>query len=119
MDALIVEDCDELREMLSILLMTEGYNVIEVNNAFDAYAIIHNSSSSFDLLITNYELPLINGGQLIEDLINANFSIRRIIVLSGNICNQMKISDLQIKNKNIQFVYKLSLTKKLLEAIYS
>lgn len=63
---LVVDDEEIIRESLSFVLKKEGYIVEEAENGKAAYDKI--VESSFDVLITDLEMPGMKGIQLIEEI---------------------------------------------------
>ncbi|HSD64833.1 MAG TPA: sigma-54 dependent transcriptional regulator [Ignavibacteriaceae bacterium] len=63
---LVVDDEDIIRESLSYVLKKEGYNVEEAENGKAAYDKI--LKESFDLVITDLEMPEMKGIQLLEEI---------------------------------------------------
>lgn len=57
---LIADDNPEIREVLNVLLSSEGYDVIEAKNGQEAIELI---SSEIDLYILDIMMPVINGYQ--------------------------------------------------------
>jgi CheY-like chemotaxis protein len=64
---LIVEDDQNIQFLMSILLLKQGYDVTRANNGFDALAILARNPS-FDLIITNIQMPIMSGVALIAEL---------------------------------------------------
>lgn len=62
---LVVDDNPEIREVLRILLGSEGYNVIEAENGSDALKIL---SESVDLIILDIMMPGISGLKTCEEI---------------------------------------------------
>ena len=57
---LIADDNPEIREVLNVLLSSEGYDVIEAKDGQEAIELI---SSEIDLYILDIMMPVINGYQ--------------------------------------------------------
>ncbi len=64
---LIAEDEQDIRDSLSFVLESEGYNVSAVQNGLDAVEKIKNSN--YDLLITDILMPKMDGMKLLETTI--------------------------------------------------
>ena len=75
---LVVDDEDIIRESLSFVLKKEGYAVEEAENGKVAYNKI--LEESFDLVITDLEMPQMKGTQLIEEIKKLNIQTSVIIV---------------------------------------
>lgn len=57
---LIVDDNPEIREVLNVLLSSEGYDVIEAKDGQEAIDMV---SDDIDLYILDIMMPIINGYQ--------------------------------------------------------
>ena len=77
---LLVEDDDQLRTMLKLLLISSGYEVGEASNGTrvcDMY-----QQQRFDLVITDLVMPEIEGLEVIMELRRRDQNVR-IIAMSG------------------------------------
>ncbi|QDK42729.1 response regulator [Bacteriovorax stolpii] len=117
MTALVVDDCEDLRTCLSLLLITEGYSVKNASNGLIALQLLKERKIPLKLLITDYDMPEMNGGKLVEELISQNIEVKKIIILSGMNQNEAKIEHLLKKHPNIKFINKLITTQELLKHI--
>jgi two-component system response regulator PilR (NtrC family) len=61
---LVVDDERSMREMLTILLEREGYEAVEAGNGTDALRLFE--ASPFDLVISDIQMPGLNGIELLE-----------------------------------------------------
>lgn len=59
---LLVDDDLDMRELVKATLDTNAHEIVEVNNAADAIVLI--AYRRFDLVMTDYKMPLINGSEL-------------------------------------------------------
>jgi CheY-like chemotaxis protein len=66
---LLVEDNADIREGLSLLLESEGYDVAEAGSAEDGLA--HLKARSFQLVVTDYMLPGETGAWMVEQACRA------------------------------------------------
>ena len=79
---LLVEDDEQLRKMNKLILSTKKYNVITADNGLSGLKAYKSNKDDIDLVLSDYEMPGINGIQLTE-------MIKRIkevgvIIYSGN-----------------------------------
>lgn len=81
-NVLIVDDDDLLRETTGMILEGLGYNVIEASDGLIALSKL-NTSIKIDLLITDIEMPNLNGVELLRTLSNIDEINYKIIVVSG------------------------------------
>lgn len=61
-----VEDSTSLREMISFVLREEGYEVVEAKDGRDALDKLKNTP--VDLVITDLNMPIMNGIELTREL---------------------------------------------------
>ena len=75
---LVVDDEEIIRESLSYVLKKEGYVVDEAENGKVAYEKI--LAESYDLVITDLEMPQMKGTQLIEEIKKLNIQTSIIVI---------------------------------------
>jgi circadian clock protein KaiB len=75
---LYVEDDDALRQLFSMMLVNEGYDVVPVSNAEDA--ILELQTGSYDVLLTDYRLPNKNADWMLQ-VAKGNGSLRSTAVV--------------------------------------
>lgn len=63
---LVVEDSDEVREVILEILAREGYEVRSTDNGLEAWDILN--SGTFDLIISDMDIPGMNGPQLMKKI---------------------------------------------------
>lgn len=56
---LLIDDCDEYREITSSILLEAGYDVWDVDCAKDAFPLLHREK--FDLVVCDLHLPFTKG----------------------------------------------------------
>jgi two-component system NtrC family response regulator len=61
---LIVDDDSPIRKLLYRILEDGGYDVVSAASGAEGLAIFHRSSPAVDLLITDYNMPEMNGLEL-------------------------------------------------------
>ena len=79
---LLVEDEQSIRKMTKNMLETLGYKVIEVDNPEEAIAIVINSPTAFDLLVTDVVMPGMNGKDLADHLVRLSANLK-VLFMSG------------------------------------
>jgi len=81
---LVVDDEQIIRESISFVLREEGYDVTEAINGSDAYQKVLNSN--FDLIITDIEMPMMKGIELLEKVSQTNpLTIIMVITAYGSL----------------------------------
>jgi len=63
---LCADDNDELVELVADMLRFYGYRVECVYDGAEALALIKKDANRFDLLITDFDMPHLNGHQLVD-----------------------------------------------------
>lgn len=79
---LLVEDEESLRKLISEMLRTDGYVVLEATNAAEAIKIAREAGGGIDLLLTDVVMPGMNGSKLADELISVYPRIK-ILYMSG------------------------------------
>ena len=77
---LLVDDDQGLRELVSHVLRTGGYSISEASNGAEALALF--SKSSFDVVITDFEMPVMKGDEFV-DRVRSLVPGQPIILASG------------------------------------
>lgn len=75
---LLVEDYKDIRELLSVVLESAGYNVIAVENPRHALEILE--THPVDALITDYNLPEMTGVKLIKTAREQHPELRMMLI---------------------------------------
>lgn len=85
MKALIVDDNDLYRDVLEMVLIESGYKVWSAINGADALKILlEDLGDQFDLIVTDHEMPILSGGQLIREIIKREIKFQKVILLSSS-----------------------------------
>lgn len=79
-EILVVDDQPGIRLLLTDILTSEGHRVTIASTGKEALDKIH--QASFDLIILDYKLPIIDGGEVLNQLENEEIKIP-VIVMSG------------------------------------
>lgn len=86
---LIVDDSISIRELLGSVLSNAGFSVTSANDGkagFDAAV-----SGNFDLVITDINMPVMNGLELLQSLREtAKYSYKPILILTTEFSQEMK-----------------------------
>jgi len=65
---MVVDDALYIRELISLILRNEGYEVIKAANGKEALNALN--GTNIDMLITDLNMPEVNGIELVESLRN-------------------------------------------------
>ncbi len=93
MRILLVEDEEEIRKIIKMNLVLEGYEVITADNGLKALEIVQ--SQHFDLIILDVMLPEVNGFQICEQVRLRNSKVG-IIIVSAKDTSEDRITGLKL-----------------------
>jgi len=80
---LIVDDSSSMRQMVSYTLSSAGHDVVSASDGVEALRIAEDQHEQFDLVITDINMPEMDGITLIERLRSLpKYHFRPILVLS-------------------------------------
>jgi CheY-like chemotaxis protein len=80
---MVVDDSPEVLQSLAITLQMEGYEVVTAENGKDALQALSTMTSMPFALISDWEMPNMNGLQLLDHVATAGLKIERIVIISG------------------------------------
>ena len=81
---LVVEDHADTAEMLSIILQTEGFDVLSASNAAGAMGILSGSEASrIGVVLLDLTLPDMDGDEAIRKLKNENVGLPPVLIMSA------------------------------------
>ena len=63
---LVVEDEEAMRYVIAKILQLTGHEVITASNGLEAIALFRSSPERFDVILTDLQMPLMNGYQLVN-----------------------------------------------------
>lgn len=107
MKALVVDDNELYREVLSLALSELGYFVTSAANGHEALRILEiHSKSGFHTIITDHEMPGMNGLELIQSILEKAYQFERLIHLSGSIDYTSIVTNSPTVNPKIKFMNK-------------
>ena len=82
--ALIVDDEEDLRDILELMLSRMGVDVVSASNGRDA--LIQLKEKTFDLVISDISMPIMDGVTLLKELRNnPDLSQPHFLFISGGI----------------------------------
>ncbi|HVZ65357.1 MAG TPA: response regulator [Lacunisphaera sp.] len=94
--ALYAEDVPELRELMRIVLTTEGHTAECVPDGLAAWEKIQVEPGRFDLIITDHHMPKMTGLDLVTRLRTTDYA-GRIIVFSSELSPEVGQAYRQLK----------------------
>jgi DNA-binding NtrC family response regulator len=81
---LCIDDDVQILETLRIGLETYGFCVISASDGIEALKQFETQSGSFDALVTDHDMPSMDGLQFLQAVRKIGFA-GRIVVMSGNL----------------------------------
>ncbi|KAK1384872.1 Response regulatory domain-containing protein [Heracleum sosnowskyi] len=88
--ALIVDDCSVIREITKKLLSTFGYDVWTVTDGVEAVQMYKAGEGNFDLIITDLEMPVMNGIQATKELRRMGVDC---MIIGASACNDESLRE--------------------------
>ena len=79
--ALVVDDSITARKHISKMLKEHGFVVVEAGDGLEAIETLHRSS--FDIVVTDLDMPRLGGLELLADIRNGKYCEAPVIVVSS------------------------------------
>ena len=84
--ALLAEDDDTVRRVVRVVLMRQGYKVIEATNGVTALEAWHASRPTLAVVVADVEMPRMGGPELVTRLLQLQPGVR-VILMSGYVAD--------------------------------
>ena len=97
---LVADDDALIRNLVALLLQQEGYSVISAANGFEGLELSRDYPGSIDLLITDMDMPRMNGADFCRQMSLERPAIQ-FLVMSGT-----DVRDIVSQNANLPFLPK-------------
>lgn len=117
MNILISEDDIDVRAVLKMILEDKGATVCATSNGEQALKKLESKNVQFDVLVTDFNMPLMNGDELIRKVFSKGIKLQKIIMMTGLLDNAEELRNLAALHSNITFLFKPISPEKLLKAI--
>jgi DNA-binding response OmpR family regulator len=114
---LVADDDASLRQLVKVVLNREGYQVLESDDGESALALARRMAGAVDLVVTDIEMPGMNGRALGKAIRQEQADVP-VIHMSGNVRGDEAI-DLHQPEHGFAFIHKPFLPKALLEVVRS
>jgi DNA-binding NtrC family response regulator len=114
---LIAEDEAHLLQPMEFILEAQGFRVTKAENGFKALrAYIHakHSETPVDILITDIQMPGLNGNELVEEIRESD-PLLPIIIITGY---KNKVNDKMYLREYWRFIEKPFTESRIISAIY-
>ena len=93
-EVLIVDDSHSIRELLTSVLQKAGYSVTSADNG--QVGLETAQSSNYDLVITDINMPVMDGLELLSNLRSLpEYSFKPILILTTEFSQEMKMKGKQ------------------------
>jgi two-component system cell cycle sensor histidine kinase/response regulator CckA len=79
---LLVEDDEQVRAFIRMLLTTNGYDVLEASNGAEGLEIVEAEAAQIDLLLSDMLLPELSGFDLAQKALGLNPGLK-ILFMTG------------------------------------
>ena len=79
---MVVEDQDQVRRMICLMLKQQGYHVLEAENGQKGIETAMSHHGGIDLLITDVVMPGLNGKELYNELVKSRPELK-VLFISG------------------------------------
>lgn len=96
---LLVEDEEIIRDMIREILLSAGYDVTTARNGAEAFEMCEASEEKFNLVITDFDMPRMNGRELAEK-INAVCGPTDVLFMSGYTNDEKFLREISSDDKN-------------------
>ena len=100
---LLVDDDHILRVVVAQMLTKKGYHVFEAADGANGLKIFEAQQSKINLVISDFEMPILNGGQMMMFILSVRRTIPGIII-SGR--KNIDFESYGLNEENIYFVEK-------------
>jgi len=118
MNILISEDDEGVRTVIQMTLSHEGATVYTVTNGEEALAMLTAGNIQFDALVTDFNMPKMNGDELITEVFKRNIQLKKIIMISGRWSNSSVMDELMEQHSNVECFFKPVAPDTLIQAIF-
>ncbi len=65
---LLIDDLDAIRDMVSARLRLKGFEITKASDGDEALALLKSKPKEFDLVVSDYDMPNMNGLELLEQV---------------------------------------------------
>jgi PAS domain S-box-containing protein len=96
---LLVEDEEIIRDMMREILLNAGYDITVAKSGIEAFKICETGGKTFDLVITDFNMPEMNGRELAEKLKSVCGSTE-ILFISGYTDDEDFLQEISTSDKN-------------------
>jgi DNA-binding response OmpR family regulator len=84
MKLLIVDDAKSVHAFIKAMLTDPGVKILDAFNGKEAVALIEDCAGGIDLVLLDWEMPIMNGLQTLEEIRSKGFTMPIVMVTSKN-----------------------------------
>ncbi|MGE3610988.1 MAG: response regulator [Bacteriovoracaceae bacterium] len=118
MEILISEDDESIRTVMKLLLTECNATVHTVSDGQEALELLESGKINFDVLITDFNMPRMNGDQLVKEVFERNIPLKKIIMISGRWDNSDDMEELMNQHSNIKCLFKPFTPDAIIKAVF-
>lgn len=115
---LISEDDEGIRSVMEMIFSLKGATVYTTTNGEEALAMLTAGDIQFDALITDFNMPKMNGDELVKEVFKRNIPLKKIIMISGRWDNSADMEELMKQHSNIKCLFKPVAPDAIMEAVF-
>ncbi len=115
---LISEDDEGIRNVMEMVFKLKGATVYTTTNGEDALKMLTDGDVQFDALVTDFNMPKMNGDELITELFKRNIQLKKIVMVSGRWDNSNVMDELMEQHSNVKCFFKPVAPETLINAIF-
>lgn len=104
---LLVDDEKDLIEIVADMLEDLGAEVYKASNGEEAYDFFKNNSNSVDLVITDMQMPIMNGTELVKKIRSSKeLAQPKIIIATGGVNIDIEDNNNELNSLVDQYIFK-------------
>jgi PAS domain S-box-containing protein len=111
---LVVDDVELLRDFAQNFLEMAGFTVLTAKNGEEAIRILETSAKPVDIILTDYNMPSMNGADLVKR-VSADWPKTRFILASGYLDEKTRA---EVRNQNATLILKPYTVDDLIKVIF-
>ncbi len=106
----IIDDEADLVDLFQEILESDGFKVCIFTDSIQAYNHIQNNPNDYDLILSDYRMPVMNGNELCTKLMRINSEVK-VILMSAYENIEDDISKFKFMRKPITIANLLQIVK--------
>ncbi len=83
LNVLVVDDEEDILDILTFILEDFGCNVVTAMNGEEGLEALQKNEIKFDVLITDLQMPIMNGIELLKNIQKLNLNLSRLVISGG------------------------------------